>query len=111
MTYLDQSHTGIHGTARRSHTPERVGGTRYLSVADAILLAAIALAGYVGSELQSNSASQPAAGIYQPPAKESLCSSEELRHMRSSPDTCYDEPGPYGNKSDLAVPSSTFNNT
>jgi hypothetical protein len=110
MTFLDQSHTGMHETARRTRTSERVGGRRYLTVGDAILLAAIALAGYVGSEFQGDT-SQPAANLHQPPASHGLCSDEELRQMRSGPETCYDDPAPHGRKSELTAASGTINNT
>lgn len=110
MAFLDQSHTGMHETARRTRASERVGGRRYLTVGDAILLAAIALAGYIGSEFQGG-ASQPATNLRQPPAKQGLCSDEELRQMRSGPETCYDDPAPHGRKSELTTPAGIVNNT
>jgi hypothetical protein len=106
MAYMDHSY--------RSEKSESVGSVRHLNITDVILLAGLALGGYLASA-HFDDGSSSAAGLRPPPVKQAVCSDEELRQMRSGPETCYDAPGPRGQKSESpassAASSAALNNT
>lgn len=110
MAYMDHSY--------RSEKTENVGNVRHLNVTDIILLAGLAFGGYLASA-HFDDGSSPAASLQQHSVKQAVCSDEELRQMRSGPETCYDAPGPRGQKSETigpsggpsGAPSGALNNT
>jgi hypothetical protein len=106
MAYMDHSYR-----SGRSGTSETVGNVRHLNITDIILLAGLALGGYLAST-HFDDGSSPSANVPQRTVKQAVCSDEELRQMRSGPETCYDAPGPRGQKSEsISVPTGTLNNT
>nr|WP_298686345.1 hypothetical protein [uncultured Dongia sp.] len=109
MAYMDHSNR-----SEKFGNAESFGTVRHLNFTDVILLAGLALGGYLASAYFDDGSS-PAAGLQQRSVKQAVCSDEELRQMRSGPETCYDAPGPRGQKSETTAPSGApsgaLNNT
>ena len=102
MTFMDQSH--------RLSDQRDSGAARHLTITDIMLIAGLAVGGYLASADLGNG-SQPAASSRQTPARQAVCSDEELRHMRASIDACYDVQNSQSKKSDTGAKPVTFNNT
>jgi len=99
MAYMDHSYR-----SEKSGRSENVGNVRHLNITDIILLAGLALGGYLASAYFDDGSS-PATHVQQRSVKQAVCSDEELRQMRSGPETCYEAPGPRGQKSESIGPT------
>jgi|JI10StandDraft_1071094.scaffolds.fasta_scaffold469488_3 hypothetical protein len=102
MTFMDQPH--------RLTRQRDSGAARHLTITDIILIAGLAAGGYLASAFLGDG-SQPNAGTRQAPARQAVCSDEELRHMRANIDACYDQRIPQNNKSEALTAPGAFNNT
>ena len=74
------------------------------------MIAGLAAGGYLASAFLGDG-SQTNASTHQTPARQAVCSDEELRHMRANIDACYDLRAPQSKKSETVTAPGIFNNT
>lgn len=90
MTYWDDFHDE---TGRRDQFAATTPSVRYLTGTDLLLLAGFALLAFLAFD-DFTAAAGPTGQFpaVETPQRQQICSEEELRHMRSGWDTCFDQP-------------------
>lgn len=103
----------MRGHSRLDAGSDMTTARQHLTFFDTVILAAFAVGGYViATNFGETSWIGFHAGEESQPARQQLCNDEELRQMRSGPETCYVPAGPDResrefDKPDLRKPASS----